>query len=63
MFNLLEILFVVLVVLISSGVFFAKITIENLIEINGAVIGFFFIYFIPAVMHFKCLYITKKPIV
>jgi hypothetical protein len=36
---------------------------ENLIEINGAVIGFFFIYFIPGIMHFKCLYIKKKPIV
>jgi hypothetical protein len=63
MFNLLEIIFVVVIVLISAGVFFAKITIENLIEINGAVIGFFFIYFIPGIMHFKCLYIKKKPIV
>lgn len=30
--------------------------IDTLIEINGAVIGFFFIYFLPALLHVKCLY-------
>jgi hypothetical protein len=36
-----------------------KISISSIIDINGAVIGFFFIYLIPAVLHIKCLYFSK----
>lgn len=38
---------------------FFRIDIDDIININGAVIGFFFIYLIPAVLHIKCLYFSK----
>ena len=34
-------------------------SIDKLIDINGAVIGFFFIYFFPVVLHVKCMYFSK----
>ena len=44
------------------GIF--KISISDIIDINGAVIGFFFIYLIPVILHIKCLYFSKgkKPL-
>lgn len=36
-----------------------KISITDIIDINGAVIGFFFIYFLPALLHIKCMYFSK----
>lgn len=36
-----------------------EVDINDIIDINGAVIGFFFIYLIPAVLHVKCLYFSK----
>lgn len=39
------------------GIF--KVNIDDIIDINGAVIGFLFIYLIPAVLHIKCLYFSK----
>lgn len=41
---------------ITVGVYFGNVSINTLIQINGAVVGFFFIYLLPAVMHLKCLY-------
>ena len=56
--NIPEIILVICVVGVSMGVFFGNVSIESLIEINGAIIGFFFIYLLPAMMHAKCLYFT-----
>jgi hypothetical protein len=36
------------------------VQIEDVITINGAVVGFFFIYFLPLITHIQCLYV--KPI-
>lgn len=36
-----------------------KINVNDIISINGAVIGFFFIYFLPAILHLKCVYFSK----
>ena len=44
------------VIAICFTVYMVGVSIDNLIEINGAVIGFFFIYFLPALLHMKCLY-------
>ena len=48
---------VVCVIGVSMLVYFLKVSIANLIEINGAIIGFFVIYFLPGLMHAKCLYL------
>lgn len=29
---------------------------------NGSVIGFFFIYFLPSILHIRCLYFSKNKI-
>ena len=39
------------------GVF--KVSITDIININGSVIGFLFIYFMPALLHVKCMYFSK----
>ena len=61
MLKISEGVFVVVIVGISALVFFLNVTIGVLIEINGAIIGFFFIYLLPAVMHAKCLYFSSQP--
>ena len=38
---------------------YLQVDVDDIIDFNGAVIGFFFIYFIPASLHIKCLYFSK----
>lgn len=54
-----EILYFLLVVGVCFIVGIFKVNIDDIIDINGAVIGFLFIYLIPAVLHIKCLYFSK----
>lgn len=58
--NVPELIFVMVLICITVGIYFGNVGIQILIEINGAIIGFFFIYLLPAVMHFKCLYFPKS---
>ena len=39
-----------------------KVKINTLVDVNGSVIGFFFIYFLPALLHIKCRYFSKNKI-
>ena len=32
---------------------------REIIDINGAVLGFIFIYLIPCVIHIKCMYFSR----
>ncbi len=54
-----EIVYVILVIGVCFIIGYFQVNISDLITINGGVIGFFFIYFIPAVLHIKCLYFPK----
>ena len=36
-----------------------KIKIDTIIDINGAVLGFCFIYLIPSLLHIRCVYFPK----
>lgn len=36
------------------------IKVDTIISINGAIIGFFNIYFFPGILHVKCLYFSKN---
>ena len=58
--NIPEIIFTIAVVGLCSGIYAAQVGIDVLIEINGAIIGFFFIYLLPALMHGKCLYLPER---
>lgn len=37
-----------------------KISLRELVEFNGAVIGFFFIYLFPSAIHFKCVFMKHN---
>jgi hypothetical protein len=36
-----------------------RISIRDIIDFNGAVVGVIFVYFIPTALHIKCLYFGK----
>jgi len=36
-----------------------QISIDIIIDINGAVLGFCFIYLLPSILHIKCTYFPK----
>ena len=36
------------------------INIATVIEINGSVIGFMYVILMPILLHWKCIYYTKK---
>jgi hypothetical protein len=38
------------------------VKINTIVDINGSVIGFFFIYFLPAILHIRCQYFAKNKI-
>lgn len=39
-----------------------RISLREIIELNGAVIGFFFIYFFPVALHFRCNYFRRESV-
>lgn len=39
-----------------------QVRLRGIIELNGAVIGFFFIYFFPIAIHVKCKYMKSKEV-
>ncbi len=39
-----------------------KVKINEIVDLNGSVIGFFFIYFLPSILHLRCLYFSKNKI-
>lgn len=54
--SIYEVVYIVLLMSVCVLVGLLKVEIGDIIEINGAVVGFFFIYFLPALTHIKCLY-------
>lgn len=54
-----EIIYISLVIGACFLIGFFEVNIGSIIDINGSVIGFLFIYFIPAFLHIKCLYFSK----
>jgi hypothetical protein len=57
--NFVEVIYVVIFIIICLGITLLKVKIGDIIDINGALIGFFFIYFLPALLHIKCMYFSK----
>lgn len=57
--KLSEVIYFGLVVAVCFVVAIFRININDIIDINGAVIGFFFIYLMPAALHIKCLYFSR----
>ena len=53
-----EVLYVGATILISLIIRLTKIRAEILIELNGSIVSFFFIYVIPIGLHLKCVYFS-----
>lgn len=51
-----EIAYAVALISVCLIIRLTKVEIGDIIELNGAVVGFFFIYFFPVVTHLQCLY-------
>jgi len=56
--NIAELVYIVIFIAICLIVAIFQVNINDIISINGAVIGFLFIYFMPALLHVKCLYFS-----
>ncbi len=54
-----EIVYFLLMIGICFVIGYFRVDIDYIIDLNGGVLGFFFIYFIPAALHVKCLYFSK----
>lgn len=57
--NIAEIVYIVASVSICLFIGIFKVNIDIIIDINGAVLGFCFVYFLPSILHIKCLYFSK----
>ena len=57
--NRQEVVYIIVILFICLGISLLRISLRQIIELNGAVLGFFFIYFIPVAIHFKCTYMKK----
>jgi hypothetical protein len=57
--NIAELVYIIatLAVCIFIGLF--NVNIDIIIDLNGAVLGFCFVYFLPSLLHLKCMYFSK----
>lgn len=55
-----EIIYSAIFLGICLAIKLAGIKVDTIIAINGAIIGFFNIYFFPVILHVKCLYFSKN---
>ena len=60
--NVHEIIYVSIVIGASFVIRVVGVPLKDIIDFNGAVVGFFFIYFIPAALHVKCMYFSKDKV-
>lgn len=52
----MEIIYTICLIAICLIVSLTKMEIGDIIEVNGAVVGFFIIYFLPLITHIQCIY-------
>lgn len=57
--NLPELIYIVVMIIICLCLSALRVNIDIIIDINGAVLGFCFVYFLPSFLHIKCLYFAK----
>ena len=53
-------MYTVILIGVCLTVSLSNIEIGDIILLNGAVIGFFFIYLLPSITHIQCLYINPR---
>lgn len=55
-----EIFYIALSIGVCLMITLLKMSIREIIDINGAFIGCLFVYILPAAMHIRCLYFNKN---
>ncbi len=59
-FNAQEVIYIVVSIGACLMITMMKMSIREIIDLNGAFIGCIFAYLIPAAMHIRCLYFNKN---
>lgn len=57
--NLAEFICMTVIVMLCFVVGILEVDIEIILDLNGAVLGFCFIYLLPSLLHIKCAYFPK----
>lgn len=57
--NIPEVIYIVIAIMIAFVLTILNLDIDIIIDLNGAVLGFCFVYFLPSLLHIKCLYFPK----
>ena len=57
--NIWELIYIIVIVVICFIISVFEVNIDIIIDINGAILGFCFIYLLPSLLHIKCTYFPK----
>lgn len=55
----MEFIYIAAIIVICLLISILEVNIDIIIDINGAVLGFCFIYLLPSILHIKCIYFPK----
>ena len=58
--QLKDILYILIAVLMSYGVYVSGMNLISIYAINGAVIGYIYVFFIPIWIHLKCVWYDRS---
>lgn len=58
--SLKEIIYIIIFILVSYGVYASGVHLQVLISINGAVVGYTYVIVIPIWIHLKCVWYDKS---
>jgi len=57
--NVPELVYIIVLITLCVSLTVVNVDIDVIIDINGAVLGFCFVYFLPSFLHLKCMYFPK----
>ena len=58
--TLREFLYILALVLVSYGVYASGVNLITIFSLNGAVIGYVYVFWIPIWIHLKCIYYDRS---
>jgi hypothetical protein len=57
-----ELIYITVAIMVCLMIALLKLSIRDIIDLNGALVGCLFVYMIPAALHIRCLYYGKGKI-
>ncbi len=58
--SLLEVVYILICIMGSYLVYVSGVRLDVMISINGAVVGFFYVFMIPIWIHFRCVFWNRS---